>query len=48
MERKIIKYGMFIIAGIATILTFVWYGWKLFVIIILLIWANNIDLKLKR
>jgi len=26
-----------------TLLTFYWYDWKLFVIIMLIMWANNID-----
>lgn len=32
-----------IIGTSGVLLTFCWYDWKLFVIIMLIMWANNID-----
>lgn len=34
-----------VIALAGIILCFVWYDWKLFVILFLLLWANNISIS---
>ncbi len=36
-----------IIGVIAIILIFVWYDWKLFIILMLFVWGNNIQLSNK-
>ena len=41
---KIIALVIFLIA---VVLTFVWYDWKLLVLMMLYLWSNNIDLKIK-
>jgi len=42
---KILKYAIFglVILIIALVLTFYWYDYKLFLILFLMIWGNNIQ-----
>lgn len=47
MTRKKLKFIMWAILIVASTLTFLWYDWKLFIIIALFMWSNNISIRLE-